>query len=110
MDKYNFLSSEEKLLIESFYKNEKMREAVRKVLCMGVQNNGVMTAGVTYNPQMNWALSLAWGTDGKLVDEKVVGSSLRTIAEGLKFVELAFQELAKFKKEEKPEKKVNPAR
>lgn len=110
MDKYNFLSQEEKLLIESFFKNEKMREAVRKVLCMGIHQNGVMKAGVTYNPQLNWALSLAWTTEGKLEDNEKIGSSLRSISEGLKFVELAFQELAKFKKEEKPEKKANPAR
>lgn len=110
MDKYNFLNQDEKLLIEAFYKNEKMREAVKKVLCMGIQENGVTKAGATYNPQLNWALSLAWSVEGKLVDEVVVGSALRSIAEGLKFVELAFQELAKFKQEDKPVKKVNPAR
>lgn len=110
MDKYNFLSSEEKQLIESFYKNEKMREAVRKILVMGIEQNGVMKAGVTHNPQMNWALSLVWGQGGELVDDAKVGSSLRTVAEGIKFVELAFKELEKFKKEEKPEKKANPAR
>lgn len=97
-DKYNFLSDTEKNAIESFYANETQREAVKKVLLMGIYQNGVMKAGAKHNPQMNWALSLAWDTDGSASNTENVGSSLRIIAEGIKSVEVAFQELAKFKK------------
>jgi hypothetical protein len=110
MDKYYFLSAEEKQLIETFNKNEKMREAVRKVLLAGTYENGLLKAGVKADPTMNWALSLAWKTDGTRAESQMVGESLQIIAEGIKSVELAFKELAKFKKEEKPKEKVNPAR
>lgn len=110
MDKYNFLSEQEKNEIESFYKNEVMREAVKKILLMGIYENGVMKAGVSHNPQMNWALGLAWETNGTSVTNEKIGSDLRAIAEGIKSVEIAFKELEKFKKAVKSPIKGNPAR
>lgn len=106
MDKYYFLNDIERELIEAFYKNETQREAVKKVLLMGIYENGVMKVGTKHNPQLNFALSLAWNTDGTRTDPKEAGESLQIVAEGIKSVELAFQELAKFNKPvEKPVKK-----
>src|SRR5574343_299835 len=108
-EKYYFLSDLEKELIEAFYKNETQREAVKKVLLMGLYQNGVMKAGVKHNPQMNWALGLAWKMDGSRADAEDVGRTLQVVAEGIKSVELAFQELSKFKKPEAEKARKNPA-
>lgn len=110
MDKYYFLNDLEKELIEAFFKNETQREAVKKVLLMGIYNNGTMKAGIKHNPQLNWALSLAWKENGERVDPLVVGESLQIVAEGIKSVELAFQELSKFNKPAPIAEKKNKAR
>ena len=109
-DKFYFLNDIERELVEAFYKNETQREAVKKVLLMGIYNNGVMKAGIKHNPQMNWALSLAWKPDGTRSDALEVGESLQIVAEGIKSVELAFKELSKFNKPAPVTAKKNLAR
>lgn len=108
MDKYYFLNDLEKELVEAFYKNETQREAVKKVLLMGVYNNGVMKPGEKHNPSVNWALSHVWDEKGVLADPVVVGRAVQLGGEAIRSVELAFQELSKFNKPvEKPVKKNN---
>jgi len=110
MEKYTFLNDIEKQLVEAFYKNETQREAVKKVLLMGIYNNGVIRSGEVHNPQLNWALSLAWNMDGTSETNEKLGANLRAVAEGIKSVELAFKELSKFTTIEPVKEKKNPAR
>ncbi len=112
MDKYHYLDEVEKSLVESFYKNEKMREAVKKVLLAGAYENGVLQPGKAHNGNMNWAYGLPWDSNGFPISDQALAMEVRTIAQSIKNIEIAFQkELPSIRVAEKPkEKKVNPGK
>ncbi len=104
-----FLNDAEKSAVQQFYDNELMREAVRKVLLFGVYNNGVLKKGKPANPLLNFALGFV--SNRPEFDNETIGAKLRASWEGINFLEIAFSNMAKYKKEE--EKVVdnkNPAR
>ncbi len=107
MNEYNFLNDLEKAAVEAFNNNEVTREAVRKVILHGVHTQGVLKSGVKHDPKHNWAL--AYATRDELSNEQI-GADLRATAQGIVFVERAFNDLSKIKKAEEPKVKKNVAR
>lgn len=100
------LSNEEVELLESLNENPKLLEAIRKVMLVGIQSNGVAKAGIAYNPMYNWAIQIATHKDA--TNEKI-GEITRAVAEGINSLQVAFNELLHFKKVETKAKKENPA-
>lgn len=91
----DYLNDIEKEQIEAFYKNEVMREAVKKVLLAGIYQNGTLKAGEKAEPNKNFALYLA-SQPG--IANEVLGADLKAAAEGIRVVETAFKELGTFNK------------
>ena len=112
MEKYTFLSEQERLLVEAFYKNETQRDAVKKVLLNGIYNNGVISAGGKHNGNENWVYGLPWKADGQnTVSNEKLGEQVRAIAEAIKNIEIVFlHELPKFGVKLEVKEKKNPAR
>lgn len=100
------LSAEEVELLESLNENPKLLEAIRKVMLIGIQSNGVAKAGIAYNPMYNWAIQIATHKDA--TNEKI-GEITRAVSEGINSLQLGFNELLHFKRVEKRPKKENPA-
>lgn len=104
------LSEEEKVeLLMQFNANEKMKEAVKQVLLAGIYSNGVIKPGEKHNPMLNWAMSLVFNTDDRINNEQL-GAKLSALAEGIRFVESAFDKIADYKKTPAPSTGTNKAR
>lgn len=105
-----FLSDVEKELIGSFVENQELREAVRKVLLFGVYNNGTLKKGKKPDPTLNFALGLVSNAEELHLDNEKLGAQLRACWEAIKFIELAWSNLEKYKPLLNPPKtKSNPA-
>lgn len=105
----SILSEVEIDAIIAFNQNPILREAVRKVILMGVYSNGVMKKGNPADPLRNFALGLV-SHRGEHTNEQL-GASLAAMWEGVNMLELGFDQLARIKKEEpKKGKGENPAR
>jgi len=89
----NYLNEEEILLIEAFWKNQKMVEAVRKVLLQPIYSHGVMEAGLKHNPFKNRAIALVAGNDSN----EDLGSKVRSWWEAINALEEGFGDLGKIK-------------
>jgi hypothetical protein len=91
----SILDDAEKAQLEYFMENEVMREAVKKVLLVGIYGNGTLQKGKRADPLRNFALGLA-SNQGELPNE-ILGQQLRAAWEGINSLELAFSTLAKYK-------------
>lgn len=95
------ISAEEKIdLLKQFNANEKMKEAVKQVLLAGIYENGVIKPGEKHNPMQNWAMHLVFSADDRINNEQL-GAKLSALAEGIRFVESAFDKISDYK-EAKP--------
>lgn len=110
MDYLNDLEIEK---VAAFYKDEVMREAVRKVLLAGIYYNGTLVPGVAANPAQNFVLQYAFLVEMQNVpvSDAELGSDVRAEVKAIRKVEQAFGELAKATppvptkpKQEKPNK------
>lgn len=118
MEKFYYLSDIEKALVKTFYENEAMREAIKKVLLHGLYKAGILEPDIKANGNQNWAYSLPWkqNPDGSISSDPVsneqLGAEVRAICEGLRNVETVFQnQLPMFAgKVVNPGPKRNPAR
>jgi hypothetical protein len=109
MDTTTFLSEEERAAVAGFVGNKKAFEAVKKVLLFGIYSNGVMKPGEPHNPLFNWAMRAANDNQGAADNEKL-GQQIRAMAEGINFLETAWEKLQEFGTPvEKKEKSKNPA-
>lgn len=90
-----YLNEEEILLVESFCKNEKQFEAVKKVLLAPIYVHGVPLSGETHNPLINGAFSLV--SQAPELSDEVLGQFIRAKWAGVTAVEQGFEELKKFK-------------
>lgn len=100
------LDATEVELLQALNENTKLLEAIRKVMLVGIQSNGVAKAGLTYNPMYNWAIQIA---TARGTTNEQVGETTRAVAEGINALQVAFEELLHFKKVEEREPKKNPA-
>lgn len=100
----------EKDQLDKFAKNELLSEAVKKVILSSVYFDGTIKKGGLPDPLTNFALALA--SMGQQIDDKELGSQLRSSLAGVQLLEQGFQKIQLFnRKEKKPEEKVgNPGR
>lgn len=104
------LTKEEKIeLLTQFNANPRMKEAVKQVLLAGIYENGVIKEGEMHNPMMNWAMSLVFSGDDRINNEQL-GAKLSALAEGLRFVESAFDKIGDYKEAKTTGQGSNPAR
>lgn len=96
----DFLSDQEKDLLKSFYKNETMREAVKKVILFGLYNNGVLKPGDKSDALRNAAFNLV-SNRGENTNEQI-GADLRAMWEGVNALENAYDLIASFIPEPTP--------
>lgn len=86
------LSETEKTALKSFWNNRNMREALRKVLFMGIRENGVMRPGETFEPRLNIALALVGQREDSVTNEEL-GADIRAFFQGMKALENAFSRI-----------------
>ena len=110
MDKY--LSSTEKEMVVSFIKNEKMAEAVKKVLLYAIYGNGTLIPDEKAMPTQNFALALYFGHQNEKISNETLGEDLRACATGITMLESAFNKMIEIAlpPEVVENKKVNNAR
>lgn len=105
----NQLTQHEIELVEAFCKNERMFEAVRKVLLAGLYTHGTIgakaTNGVavpTPNPLVNGAYGLVQHSSGYPMTDEVLGQHLRGMWYGVNALKNAIDELKTIKSEGVP--------
>ncbi len=99
------LDDQEVLAIQHFCENERMLEAVKKVLLVPMYSQGVMRKGKKARPRTNWALN------GNANTNENLGAMIRGYSDGIHLVEKGFKVLSLFKKkEDKVEVHKNQAR
>jgi hypothetical protein len=97
-----YLNEEEILQVEAFCKNEKMFEAVKKVLLAPIYEHGVVKPGEKHNPLVNGAFSLV--AQSPEVSNEVLGAFSRAKWAGVTAVEGGFEELKKIKSKKAEDK------
>ena len=105
----DYLNKRETTKLIAFYKDEVLREALKKVLLEGVYRHGVLKEGEPANPLKNYTLAVV-SKKGQYSNEQV-GADLRATWEGINMVESAFETISKFKEEKEasvPSPFVNP--
>ena len=103
----NFLEKGEQELLTQFADNEKLKEAVRKVLLFGAYNSGVLKKGKPHDPTQNFALLIACQKGAKNED---IGADVKACWEAINEIEVAFQRIDMYKSIPVPEFRSNPAR
>lgn len=106
------LNDAEKLKVNSFLSDTVMANAIKKILLLGIYENGTIKAGEDYDATTNFALGLAFrGKEAGRTNEEI-GADLRACAEGIRLLEGAYQQLEKFKvvPEVVGKKEINKAR
>lgn len=104
------LNDIEKDALTTFVDNPTMVEAVRKVLLAGIYFNGTLRKGEPADPTINFALGFVSNGDGKRSNEEI-GADIRAAWEGIRLLEVALSNIAKYKKEAiKTTTTKNPAR
>ena len=94
----DFLDATEQVAIQMFVDNERMREAVKKVLLWEIYQNGTLKRGEAPTPLRNSFIGVAMTAD----DPTKIGQRVMAIAEGINYLEIGFKHLSQYgKKEEK---------
>lgn len=88
-------SPEEILAIEVFCANEKMYNAVKKGVLVGIYSHGVIKAGHEHDPLQNGALSLAALSTNNPIPDEQLGQHIRGMWQGLNALENAYKGLKK---------------
>jgi hypothetical protein len=104
----SILSENEQKAVIQFNGSEVMREAVKKILLAGLYRNGVMRAGQPSDALRNAAFGVVAGNTSYNNEE--LGADLRALWQGINALELAFNEISKFRPAEKVVLKENKAR
>lgn len=109
---YNaILDTIERDLLKQFAENEKLMEAVRKVILKEIYAQGRLKEGEAVNDR-NFAFGLVMDATGNVYKKtnEELGAELRACVEGMRFLQMGFNELKKFKEVKSEDKKTNPAR
>lgn len=93
MEKY-YLTEEEREKVVQFNADEKMRNAVQKVLLERIYHSGVLEKGEPVNNR-NWAFNLGGLNDMAMKDEEL-GNLLKVTVKGMGLVEAAFEDIKQF--------------
>lgn len=104
------LDDRERLALQMFIDNEVQQNAVKKVLLFSLYNNGTLTRGKKAEPMVNSAFGLVFEANEKGYDDARLGRNLAVMFEGINTVEVAWNALSLYKKENEPRpSKDNPA-
>lgn len=102
------LSESEQAEVDAFVRNDKLFEAVRKVLLVPVYNNGTLKPDERANPSRNFMLSI---TNRRELSNEQLGEQARAIGEAVTLIEIGFSYLKILKVEDKKvEDNTNKAR
>ncbi len=102
------LNETEKILVQQFYQNELMREAVKKVLLKAIYSDGVLKPGEPADPMQN--LLVSWVSSNLDKPDAEVGSNVRAVFWGLNSLQIGFNNLSTYKKVEPKQTQSNKAR
>lgn len=91
MEKY--LTDLEVAKIEQFCADEKMYDAVKKVLLAGIYTHGTIQKDFIPDPLQNGAFSLAQYSVGNPIPDEVLGQHIRGMWAGINAFKLAFDKL-----------------
>lgn len=86
----DYLSDAERAKVASFMADERMVEAVKKVLLAGIYYNGTLKPDQKADPLKNAALGLAFNPS---FTNEQLGADLRAFAQGIESVENGFKKL-----------------
>jgi hypothetical protein len=102
-----FLTETEQAKISQFWMDEIMREAIRKILLFSLYNCGVISKGKVHRSHVNFALI---GAEDKNLSDEKLGKEIKIRWAGVQLLATAFNDISKYKLEEIPKLKGNPAR
>lgn len=106
-----YLSEREVKAVQKFLLDERMKEAVKKVLLSGVYFDGMLTPDKPADPLKNFALAAFTTPQSSLLTQEQKGAKLEAIINAISMIETGFRELEKCKEVETPVKEViNKAR
>jgi len=100
------LSDREVELLQALNEQTELIEAIRKVVLVGIQSNGVAKAGLIYDPMFNWAIQIA---QARGASNESIGEATRAVSEGLNQLQLGINEILLFKRAEEKTTKTNKA-
>lgn len=86
--------------IEAFCADKVMFDAVKKVILEGIYFQGTIKKGLTPNPLINGALSLASLSTGNPIPDEELGANIRGIWAGLNALENAYKKLETIKRDD----------
>lgn len=103
------LNDLEKSKVTTFLEDETLVNAVKKILLLGLYQNGTVLPGEEYDATTNFAMHIAFK---KEATNEQIGADLRACAEGIRLLESGFEQLKKFKTQApaEPKSTVNKAR
>ena len=104
----SILDEQEQTYIKEFCQNERMVEAIRKVMLAGLYEQGVLKKHKKADSLSNIALALV-ANRGDISNEQL-GEDLRAFWQGLNYLELAFENIKAYKEPIKVGEKSNQAR
>lgn len=95
-------------ILTAFNQNLELKQCLKDELLAGLYRNGVQIQGQEHDSKRNWALQVAWNDE---LSPEQKGAQVMAIAEGLRFLESAFDKIeSTYKVEVKKDEAVNPAR
>lgn len=92
-----YLTDEEVVKIETFCADEKMFNAVKKVVLQGIYTHGVVQKGYTPDPLKNGAFSLVSLAMENPIPDELLGQQLRAQWAGINAMHNAFKDLTNIK-------------
>jgi len=99
---HDYLTEAEKLKIETFVADEKLSDAVKKVILQHIYSQGVIEKGVKHNPLHNRAFALAQHTTENPMTDEILGQHIRGVWEGVNALEGGFNELKNVASKKEP--------
>ena len=103
----SFLDKTEQEEVRKFVDNDRMREAVRKVILSGLYSQGVLKKGKKAIVNRNFAVAIV--NDQVQTDEQI-GQKLRAVWSGISALEQAFKDMELLRTVETTPEKKNEAR
>lgn len=102
------LNDKERDLVRKFVDNDKMREAVRKVILAGLYHQGVLEPGKKPMTNRNFAINKLSNNPNMTNEE--TGAEIKISWKAISLLEMAFSDMSILKTPEPSEEKLNPAR
>lgn len=106
IDERKFLDVVEISKLIMFNADEKLKDAVKKMLLYFVYNSEILRPGESAGIEKHWVYGVL--QDPKISDEEI-GKNVRAKVYALGLLEEAFKEISKFTPEEEPKEEKNPA-